>query len=194
MSSQMNTESSVSYPIRSNSPPTHLCNLVDVAGNYSSSSYNAGSIEIRRRFRSGLNFQASYTFSKVNGGLQRGYSPMIKSVFNRIWITLSRVWIGPGRTLTLHTRSRRISDISCQIGKGLPWAPSEQDFESAGFRMDDVIDLHIAKREPRSQLFLSGRGTLNAGSSSHFCSKHCLNVVDGCSRSQAQLGYVPIEW
>jgi hypothetical protein len=45
--------------------PNPLVQSADLLGNYSSSSYNAGSVEIRRRFRSGLNFQASYTFSKV---------------------------------------------------------------------------------------------------------------------------------
>ena len=45
--------------------PTHIVRAADLLGNYSSSSYNAGTVDIRRRFRSGLNFQASYTFSKV---------------------------------------------------------------------------------------------------------------------------------
>jgi hypothetical protein len=45
--------------------PNQYLEAADLLGNYSSSSYNAGSVEIRRRFRSGLNFQGSYTFSKV---------------------------------------------------------------------------------------------------------------------------------
>ncbi len=45
--------------------PNPLVQSADLLGNFSSSSYNAGSVEIRRRFRSGLNLQASYTFSKV---------------------------------------------------------------------------------------------------------------------------------
>jgi hypothetical protein len=59
--------------------PNALLQAADLLGNYSSSSYNAGSVEIRRRFRQGLNFQGSYTFSKVltdysadtNVGVQR---------------------------------------------------------------------------------------------------------------------------
>ncbi len=45
--------------------PNQYLRAADLLGNFSSSSYNAGSVEIRRRFRSGLNFQASYVFSKV---------------------------------------------------------------------------------------------------------------------------------
>ena len=45
--------------------PNQYLEAADLLGNYSSSSYNAGSVEFRRRFRSGLNLQASYTFSKV---------------------------------------------------------------------------------------------------------------------------------
>jgi hypothetical protein len=45
--------------------PNQYLEAADLLGNYSDSSYNAGSVEIRRRFRSGLNLQASYTFSKV---------------------------------------------------------------------------------------------------------------------------------
>jgi hypothetical protein len=45
--------------------PNQYLEAADLLGNYSSSSYNAGTVEFRRRFRSGLNLQASYTFSKV---------------------------------------------------------------------------------------------------------------------------------
>jgi hypothetical protein len=45
--------------------PNPLVQTADLLGNYSNSTYHAGSLEIRRRFRRGLNFQASYTFSKV---------------------------------------------------------------------------------------------------------------------------------
>jgi hypothetical protein len=45
--------------------PNQYLRGADLLGNYSDSSYNAGSVEVRRRFHSGLNLQASYTFSKV---------------------------------------------------------------------------------------------------------------------------------
>lgn len=45
--------------------PNEYVLAADLLGNYSSSDYHAGTVEFRRRFRRGLNFQANYTFSKV---------------------------------------------------------------------------------------------------------------------------------
>jgi hypothetical protein len=45
--------------------PNPLLQSAILLGNYSNSTYHAGSVEIRRRFRRGLNVQANYTFSKV---------------------------------------------------------------------------------------------------------------------------------
>ena len=45
--------------------PNQYVLAADLLGNYSDSDYHAGTVEFRRRFRQGLNFQTSYTFSKV---------------------------------------------------------------------------------------------------------------------------------
>jgi len=45
--------------------PNQYLRAADLLGNYSHSDYHAGTVEFRRRFPQGLNFQANYTFSKV---------------------------------------------------------------------------------------------------------------------------------
>ncbi len=60
--------------------PNDLIRGGDLLENYSSSSYNAGIVEIRRRFARGLNIQASYAFSKVlddSDGSQNNFSPLL---------------------------------------------------------------------------------------------------------------------
>lgn len=45
--------------------PNPTAGVADLVLNYSNSSYNAGVVEVRRRFTKGLGIQANYTFSKV---------------------------------------------------------------------------------------------------------------------------------
>jgi hypothetical protein len=138
--------------------PNPLLQAADLLGNYSSSIYNAGSVEIRRRFRSGLNFQGSYTFSKVftdysadtNVGVQRFY-PYLDNA-------------QPGLE-----RSRANFDLShafkanflyeVPVGKGRFWAPSNSVLNKvvAGWVMSSIFTWQSGA--PFS--ILSGEGTLN---------------------------------
>jgi hypothetical protein len=138
--------------------PNPLLQAADLLGNYSSSTYNAGSVEIRRRFRSGLNFQGSYTFSKVftdysadtNVGVQRFY-PYLDNA-------------QPGLE-----RSRANFDLShafkanflyeLPVGKGRFWAPSNNVLNKvvAGWVMSSIFTWQSGA--PFS--ILSGEGTLN---------------------------------
>jgi hypothetical protein len=138
--------------------PNQYLRAADLLGNYSSSTYNAGSVEIRRRFRSGLNFQGSYTFSKVftdysadtNVGVQRFY-PYLDNA-------------QPGLE-----RSRANFDLShafkanflyeLPVGKGRFWAPSNSVLNKvvAGWVMSSIFTWQSGA--PFS--ILSGEGTLN---------------------------------
>jgi hypothetical protein len=60
--------------------PNDLIRGGDLLENYSSSKYEAGIVEIRRRFGNGLNIQASYAFSKTlddSDGSQNNFSPLL---------------------------------------------------------------------------------------------------------------------
>jgi hypothetical protein len=72
----------VSYPGNGNNIvnwfPNPFIEGADLLKNSSFSSYNAGIVEVRRRFSKGLYFQANYTFSKVMtdyGGSQSQFQP-----------------------------------------------------------------------------------------------------------------------
>ena len=138
--------------------PNQYLRAADLLGNYSSSSYNAGSVEIRRRFRRGLNFQGSYTFSKVftdysadtNVGVQR-FFPYLDNA-------------QPGLE-----RSRANFDLShafkanflyeLPVGKGRFWAPSNNVLNKvvSGWVMSSIFTWQSGA--PFS--ILSGEGTLN---------------------------------
>ena len=60
--------------------PNELIEGGDLLENFSSSTYHAGVVELRRRFQNGLFFQASYVFSKVlddADGSQNNFQPLI---------------------------------------------------------------------------------------------------------------------
>lgn len=60
--------------------PNDLIRGGDLLENFSSSSYNAGVVEIQRRFKNDLIFQGSYTYSKVlddADGSQSNFSPLL---------------------------------------------------------------------------------------------------------------------
>jgi Carboxypeptidase regulatory-like domain/TonB dependent receptor-like, beta-barrel len=127
----------------------------DLLGNYSSSTYHAGIIEIRRRFRSGLIFQANYTFSKVltdySGDTSDRFSPYLDNA-------------NPGQE-----RARATFDLThafkgnfmyqLPFGKGQAWAPSNAFLSqlASGWNVSSIITWQSGA--PFS--ILSGRGTLN---------------------------------
>jgi hypothetical protein len=143
--------------------PNQYLRAADLLGNYSSSSYNAGSVEIRRRFSHGLNFQASYTFSKVltdysadtNSGAQR-FSPYLDNA-------------QPGLE-----RARANFDLThafkanfyylLPIGRGRAWAPSNRFLSQivSGWSTSSIFTWQSGA--PFS--ILSGVGTLNRSSRS----------------------------
>ncbi len=130
----------------------------DLLGNYSSSSYNAGSVEIRRRFRQGLNFQASYTFSKVF----TDYSADTISGVQRFFPYLDNAQ--PGLE-----RARANFDIThafkanfryqLPIGRGHAWSPSNRYLSQvvSGWTTSSIFTWQSGP--PFS--ILSGDGTLN---------------------------------
>jgi hypothetical protein len=127
----------------------------DLLGNYSSSTYHAGSIEIRRRFRSGLIFQANYTFSKVltdySGDSSDRFSPYLDNS-------------NPGLE-----RARATFDLThafkgnfmyqLPFGRGQAWAPPNAFLSQlvSGWNVSSIVIWQSGA--PFS--ILSGRGTLN---------------------------------
>ncbi len=125
--------------------PNQYLEAADLLGNYSSSSYNAGSVEIRRRFRSGLNFQASYTFSKVF----TDYSADTFTDTERFAPYLDNAQPRQARAranfdLTHAFKANFLYELP--FGKGHSWSPSNSVLEPTRIGMDGVIDLHAAKR------------------------------------------------
>ena len=61
--------------------PNPFAFVTDMLTNYSTSNYHAGVVEVRRRFGSGFNLQANYTFSKVltdsSGTGQTKFDPLL---------------------------------------------------------------------------------------------------------------------
>ena len=61
--------------------PNPLANFADLAVNQASSTYHGGQLEVRRRFKDGLLFNANYTFSKVltdaSGTGQTNFDPFV---------------------------------------------------------------------------------------------------------------------
>src|SRR6185312_12320106 len=105
--------------------PNSLLQAADLLGNYSSSSYNAGSVEIRRRFRSGLNVQASYTYSKAF----TDYSADTLSGAQRFYPYLDNAQPGLERgranfDLTNAFKANFLYELP--FGKGHSWSPTNR--------------------------------------------------------------------
>ena len=138
--------------------PNQYLRAADLLGNYSSSSYNAGTVEIRRRFRRGLNFQASYTFSKVftdysgdtAAGVQR-FSPYLDNAQPG----LERARANFDLTHAFKANFR----YGLPFGKGHAWAPSNSFVSQlvSGWTTSSIFTWQSGP--PFS--ILSGEGTLN---------------------------------
>jgi hypothetical protein len=143
--------------------PNALLQAADILGNYSSSSYNAGSIEIRRRFRSGLNFQGSYTFSKVF----TDYSGDTPSGVQRFYPYLDNAQPGLEReraNFDLTHAFKANFRYALPIGKGHNWSPSNSILSQvvSGWTTSSIFTWQSGA--PFS--ILSGEGTLNRSSRS----------------------------
>jgi hypothetical protein len=138
--------------------PNEYVRAADLLGNYSSSSYNAGSMEIRRRFRSGLNFQASYTFSKVF----TDYSGDTFSGTQRFYPYLDNAQPGLERAranFDLTHAFKANFRYALPFGRGQTWAPANgivSQFVS-GWTTSSIFTWQSGP--PFS--ILSGEGTLN---------------------------------
>lgn len=138
--------------------PNQYLEAADLLGNYSSSSYNAGSVEIRRRFRSGLNFQASYTFSKVF----TDYSGDTLTGVDRFDPYLDNAEPGLERAranFDLTHAFKANFRYALPFGKGHAWAPSNNVVSQlvSGWTTSSIFTWQSGP--PFS--ILSGEGTLN---------------------------------
>ena len=138
--------------------PNALLEAADLLGNYSSSSYNAGSVEIRRRFHSGLNFQASYTFSKVF----TDYSGDTPSGVQRFYPYLDNAQPGLERAranFDLTHAFKANFRYALPFGKGHGWSPSSRILSQfvSGWTTSSIFTWQSGA--PFS--ILSGVGTLN---------------------------------
>jgi carboxypeptidase family protein len=138
--------------------PNQYIRAADLLGNYSSSAYNAGSVEIRRRFRSGLNFQGSYTFSKVF----TDYSADTLVGVQRFFPYLDNAQPGLERAranfdLTHAFKANFLYELP--VGKGHLWAPSSRFLSQllSGWTAASIFTWQSGA--PFS--ILSGEGTLN---------------------------------
>src|SRR6202040_92370 len=138
--------------------PNQYLRAADLLGNYSSSSYNAGSVEIRRRFRSGLNFQGSYTFSKVF----TDYSADTLIGVQRFFPYLDNAQPGLERAranfdLTHSFKANILYELP--VGKGHLWSPSSRLLTRllSGWTAASIFTWQSGA--PFS--ILSGEGTLN---------------------------------
>jgi hypothetical protein len=138
--------------------PNQYLEAADLLGNSSSSSYNAGSVEIRRRFRSGLNFQASYTFSKVF----TDYSGDTPSGVQRFLPYLDNAQPGLEReraNFDLTHAFKANFRYELPFGRGHSWAPSNSVLSQlvSGWTTSSIFTWQSGA--PFS--ILSGVGTLN---------------------------------
>lgn len=126
----------------------------DLIENFSSSSYNAGVVQLQRRFSGGLFFQGSYTFSKViddADGSQSNFAPLIDNANPRA----SR-----GRASFDVTHAIKANfDYGLPFGKGQRWGSNNNilDRVIGGWKISSVFTLQSGA--PFS--FLSARGTVN---------------------------------
>jgi hypothetical protein len=138
--------------------PNQYLEAADLLGNYSSSSYNAGSVEFRRRFHSGLNLQASYTFSKV----YTDYSADTASGVQRFYPYLDNAQPGLERAranFDLTHAFKANFRYALPFGKGHNWAPSNGILSQmvSGWTTSSIFTWQSGA--PFS--ILSGEGTLN---------------------------------
>ena len=143
--------------------PNEYVRAADLLGNYSSSSYNAGSVEIRRRFRRGLNFQGSYTFSKVF----TDYSADTTVGVQRFFPYLDNAQPGLERARANFDLSHAFKAnflYELPVGKGRFWAPSNSVLSKvvSGWAASSIFTWQSGA--PFS--ILSGEGTLNRSSRS----------------------------
>ena len=147
---------------------------------YSSSSYNAGSVEIRRRFRSGLNFQASYTFSKVFTDYSGGYIIRRRAVLSHISTMPNRAWSGRARILISRMRSRPTSVTDCPSGGDITGSPTNGVVSQlvSGWTTSSIFTWQSGP--PFS--ILSGEGTLNRDSpvDTHQYGVHDIDAAADC--------------
>jgi len=140
--------------------PNPLLQAADLLGNNSSSSYNAGSLEIRRRFRRGLNFQGSYTFSKVF----TDYSADANGDTSRFFPYLDNAQPGLERARANFDLSHAFKAnflYELPFGKGNTWAPSNKFLSQLVSAWTASSIFTWQSGAPFS--ILSGRGTLNRG-------------------------------
>jgi hypothetical protein len=135
----------------------------DLLGNYSDSIYHAGSVEIRRRFRRGLNIQGSYTFSKVF----TDFSADTLTGAQRFFPYLDNAQPGLERERANFDLSHAFKAnflYELPFGKGHAWTPSNRllDRLVSGWTMSSIFTWQSGA--PFS--ILSGQGTLNRSSRS----------------------------
>jgi hypothetical protein len=134
--------------------PNDLIRGGDLLENFSSSRYNAGVVEIRRRVGNGLNIQASYVFSKTlddSDGSQTNFAPLLDN---------AQPQLERGRAnfdITHAFKSNFIYELP--IGKGHRLAPSNAIISRvvSAWTVSSVFTLQSGS--PFS--FFSQRGTLN---------------------------------
>jgi hypothetical protein len=143
--------------------PNEYVRAADLLGNYSDSTYHAGSVEIRRRLRQGLNFQGSYTFSKVftdysadtNAGVQRFYP----------YLDNANPGLEKERANFDLTHAFKANFLyALPFGKGHSWSPSNKFLSQlvSGWTTSSIFTWQSGA--PFS--ILSGYGTLNRSSRS----------------------------
>lgn len=138
--------------------PNQYLEAADLLGNFSSSSYNAGSVEFRRRFRCGLNLQASYTFSKVF----TDYSADTAIGVERFFPYLDNAQPGLERAradFDLTHAFKANFRYALPFGKGHDWSPSNSVLSQivSGWTTSSIFTWQSGA--PFS--ILSGEGTLN---------------------------------
>ena len=138
--------------------PNQYLRAADLLGNYSSSKYHAGSMEIRRRFRRGLNFQGNYVFSKV----LTDYSADTNADASRFSPYLDNARPGLARARANFDLSHAFKAnflYELPLGKGHPWPPSSGLLNQvvSGWTLSSIFTWQSGA--PFS--ILSGRGTLN---------------------------------
>jgi hypothetical protein len=138
--------------------PNQYLHAADLLGNYSSSTYHAGSVEIRRRFRRGLNFQGSYTFSKV----LTDYGADTNVGAARFFPYLDNAQPGLERARANFDLSHAFKAnflYELPFGKGHTWTPSSGLLNRlvSGWTMSSIFTWQSGA--PFS--ILSGEGTLN---------------------------------
>ena len=124
--------------------------------NLSNSSYNAGIVEVRRRTSTGLQFQASYAFSKVlsDASAQRGLEALLDN--NSPSVERARA----PYDLTHNFKLNHV--LPLPIGKGHKFSGGRLSPAFSGWSLSGFVQ--IQSGQPIS--ILSARGTLNRGARS----------------------------